>query len=229
MQEFNSIIEQAKALGHQVEIISHIKSGKEASVFRVLLNGELVAMKMYKSPGERSFKNDDSYLAGKFYKTASERRAVAKKNKFGRALKYDNWIKREFFLLQKFYEAGASLPRPIIQIGNAVFMQLLGDRDEIAPRLVDVELTADEAARAFETILSAVKIFYDLGVVHGDLSAYNILWWESRPYIIDFPQSIDVRLNPDAHSVLVRDLENVMSYFNRYFTVDRTKIFSQFD
>lgn len=217
-----SVIDEAKALGHTVEVISHIKSGKEASVFCVILDGEIIAMKVYKNPEERSFQNTDEYLAGKFYKSPSARRAVAKKNKFGKKLKHENWIKREFFMLQKFHEAGATIPRPILQINNAIFMELLGDKNGVAPRLIDVELNPNEASAAYQSIIESMVIFWEQGIVHADLSPYNILWWKSKPFIIDFPQSIDRRLHPDSYTILERDLGNIAKYFNKYTVIDFT-------
>lgn len=228
MKDLKQILDHANALGHTVEVVSHIKSGKEASVYRALLDGKMVAMKAYKDPTERSFRNNDEYLAGKFYKRSSERKAVAKKNKFGRTLKQDNWIKREFFMLQKLYEAGASIPKPILQVEDAIFMELLGDADGVAPRLIDLELSSREAKRAYQSVIKSMVIFWELGIVHGDLSAYNILWWKSKPFIIDFPQSIDARLHPAARGILERDLKNVSTYFGRYLKIDLADVESKF-
>ncbi|MEK7632267.1 MAG: RIO1 family regulatory kinase/ATPase [Patescibacteria group bacterium] len=228
MENLDALIEQTNALGHKLEILSHIKSGKEASVFRALFDERLVAMKVYKNPDERSFQADDSYLAGKFYKSASARKAVAKKNTFGRKLKHENWIKREFFMLQKLYKAGATIPEPILQIDRAIFMELLGDEKNVAPRLVDVELSPKDAVTAFKDVVESMKIFWNLGIVHADLSAYNILWWKSKPYIIDFPQSIDARTHPEARGMLHRDLKNVSKYFDKYRPIDPQRLEAEF-
>ena len=228
MEDFQYILDCAKKLGHTVEILSPIKSGKEASVFSALLDGRLVAVKIYTNPKERAFQNSDAYLAGKFYQRASEARAIGKGNAFGRRLKQDSWITREFFLLQKLHTAGAVIPEPILQIENALFMELLGDEEIVAGRLIDTILSEGEAALAFQTVLKSTKIFWDLGIVHGDLSPYNILWWKSRPYIIDFPQSIDARTHPDARAFLERDLKNIVKYFRKFITIDFEEVFSRF-
>src|SRR3990167_3513175 len=99
MQNFEHIIEQARKLGHKIEIGSNIKSGKEATVYRAMIDGHLVAVKIYKKPEERNFKNTGAYLLGKYYRRSSERKAIAKNNKFAKKLKYENWVKREFFML----------------------------------------------------------------------------------------------------------------------------------
>lgn len=127
MDNFSRIIEQAKKLNHTIEILSNIKSGKEAIVYRAMLDGQLVAMKMYKNPEERTFKNTGAYLIGKQYRRTSERKAIAKNNRFAKKLKRENWVKREFFMLRQLFERGADIPEPLLQIDNAVFMQLLGD------------------------------------------------------------------------------------------------------
>ncbi|MFA5946336.1 MAG: RIO1 family regulatory kinase/ATPase [Patescibacteria group bacterium] len=224
-----TVTEHAKRLGHTVEIVSSIKSGKEASVFRALLDGKLTAIKVYKDPSEGGFKNTDVYLDGKFYKNASEERAVASKNKFGKKLKQENWIKREFYMLQRFYMAGAMIPKPLLLIDNAIFMELLGSDETVASRLIDVKLTATEASSALRSIIESVRIFWNLGVVHADLSAYNILWWNQKPFIIDFPQSIDVRTHPDARIILERDINNIAKYFNKYIPVDTEEIKKKFN
>lgn len=213
---FNNIIEQVRKLGHEIEIISNIKSGKEATVYRVKLDGQLVAMKVYKNPEEINFKNSKEYLAGKFYKKLSERRAVEKNNKFAKKLIHKNWVKREFFMLEKLFNNGALIPKPILQVENAIFMELLGDEYTVAPRLCDIGLSDNEVKNALNLILKNIELFWDLGVVHADLSEYNILWWKDNPYIIDFPQSIDVRTHPNSKEFFDRDLKNITKYFSKY-------------
>lgn len=223
------IIEQAQKLGHTIEILSNVKSGKEATVYRVLLDGELVAMKVYKTQEERDFKNTAHYLVGKYYRRSSEQKAIAKKNAFSKKLTYDNWVKREYSLLEKMFSHGALVPRPILHINNTIFMELLGDKSSVAPRLHDVILTIEEAEDAYKDILSSIKIFWDCGIIHADLSEFNILWWKSKPYIIDFPQSIDRRTHPDAGIFLERDLKNTLKYFSKYIEVDFNAVISEFE
>jgi RIO kinase 1 len=212
----DDIVEQVKKLGHKIEILSNIKSGKEATVYRVMLDDQMVAMKVYKNPEEINFKNTNEYLAGKFYKKLSERKAVAKNNKFAKKLKHKNWVKREFFMLEKLFDIGAMIPKPILQVENAIFMELLGDEYTVAPRLCDIRLSNDEAKKAQDLILKNIELFWNSGIVHADLSEYNILWWKNSPYIIDFPQSIDIRLHPNAKELFDRDLKAINKYFSKY-------------
>ncbi|MBI4087218.1 MAG: hypothetical protein HY434_00085 [Candidatus Liptonbacteria bacterium] len=224
MYNLDHVIEQAERLSHKLEVLSNIKSGKEAVVYRVMLDGHLAAMKVYKNPEERSFKNTGTYLAGKYYRRPSERRAIAKNNKFAKKLKHENWVKREFFMLKRLFDLGANIPKPILQIDSAIFMELLGDRRNVAQRLCDVVLDGAEVKKAFNAVLKSIEIFWNFGIVHADLSEYNILWWKSKPYIIDFPQSIDRRTHPSSREILERDLGNIVKYFGKYTKVDVAEV-----
>jgi len=223
------IFDQVKKLGQEMEISSVIKSGKEATVYRVFLNGELVAMKVYKNPEERDFKNASRYLEGKNYLKPSHRKAVAKGNRFSKKLKYENWVKREFFLLEKLYKLGAKIPKPILQIESAIFMELLGDAENAASRLCEVELTKKEAEKAFRSVIETVLIFWNFGIVHADLSEYNILWWHKEPYIIDFPQAVDKRTHPNPSELLVRDLKNITRFFGKFIEIDFEEVVGRFE
>ena len=229
MQNFEHIIEQAQKLGHKIEIGSNIKSGKEATVYRARLDNNLVAVKVYKKPEERNFKNTGAYLLGKYYRKASERKAVAKNNKFARKLKHENWVRREFFMLQKLFESGANIPQPILQIDDAIFMELLGDETIVAPRLCDIELDKIEAEKTFNFVIKSMEMFWDFGIIHADLSEFNILWWKSKPYIIDFPQSVDRRMHPNPKEILDRDIKNIVKYFSKYIDIDLEEIRKKFE
>jgi len=219
-----NIIDQAKALNCEVEILSEVKSGKEATVYRVLLNKKLAALKVYKDPEQRSFQKNDQYLDGKHYKKASERKAVGKGNKFSKKLIFDNWVKREFYILEQLFESGASIPKPIMQIENAIFMEFLGDMETVAPRLCDIELSEKFAMEAFTTVLDTMLIFWDYGIVHADLSEFNVLWWKEEAFLIDFPQAIDKRTHPNPNEILERDLKNITKHFIKYFDIEYEKI-----
>ncbi len=218
------IFNKAKRFNHQIELVSNVKSGKEATVYRVLLDNKLAAMKLYKNPEARSFTNTGLYLMGKYYKNPSHKKALAKNNKFAKKLKFENWVKREFVLLEKLYSLGAKIPKPILQIDNAIFMEFLGSNEIVAPKIRDVALKIDEAEKAFTAIIKTMVIFWNFGIVHADLSEYNILWWNNEPYVIDFPQSIDKRTHPNAEDLLNRDLQNITKFFSQYVKVDVDEI-----
>lgn len=228
MHDVNHIIEKAVNLNHTVEVLSDIKSGKEAVVYRATLDGDLVAMKVYKKLEERNFKNTGVYSLGKYYRRPSERRSATKNSTFIKKLRHENWVKREFFVLKKLFDSGASIPQPILQIDDAIFMELLGNKSMVAPRLCDVELEKNEAKKAFDEVLRNVEIFWNAGIVHADLSEFNILWWKSHPHIIDFPQSIDCRTHPNPKEFLDRDLRNIVKYFGKYIDIDLDEMESRF-
>ncbi len=218
--ELQNIISEVNRLNHKMEIISNIKSGKEATVYKVLLDNEIVAMKVYKKPEERSFKNTEQYLMGKFYKKPSFKRAIEKGNKFSKKLKHQNWVRREYFMLEKLYWLGAKIPKPVLHVENTIFMEFLGNQDFVAPRLCDANLTVSEAKKAFKNIINTIIIFWDFGIVHADLSEFNILWWNNEPYIIDFPQAIDKKTNPNTEEILNRDLQNITKFFSKFIKVN---------
>lgn len=222
------IIEEVEKDGQTLEIISTIKKGKEAMVYKVLLDGYVLAMKVYIDPEHRAFKKTNEYLAGKFYKTKSHGRAVAKGGKFGKKLRHENWIRREFYMLENLFQGGALVPKPIKQVQDTILMEFIGDDHTAAPRLIDVVLTKEQANAALKSILDTVKILWNCGVVHADLSPYNILWWNNTPYLIDFPQSLDTRTHPNPESILERDLRNIIKYFKKYLPVDEETIMKEF-
>lgn len=205
-----------------------VRQGKEATVFVVSLQGKPLALKVYIDPKFRAFQNDQSYTEGKFYRKPSERRAVAKRNKFGKAMLHKNWVRREFFLLDKVSKLGAIVPKVYDWTPESILMEFIGD-DYVAPRLVDIQLDSTFTSAALESILKDVERLLECGVVHGDLSAYNILWWRDKPWIIDLPQAIDIRRNPHKDELLKRDLDNVMHYFLGRCKFNKEDIYKRFN
>jgi RIO kinase 1 len=204
-----------------------IRQGKEATVFVVSFQGKPLALKVYIDPKLRAFQNDQEYTEGKFYRKLSERRALAKRNRFGKAMLHKNWVRREFFLLNKLAKLGAIVPKVYDWTPESILMEFIGG-DYVAPRLVDIKLDETTSKFAMESILGDIERLLECGVVHSDLSAYNILWWQNKPWIIDFPQAIDVRRNPHKEELLKRDLDNVVQHFYKYFDVDLEKIYRRF-
>lgn len=213
MQEnLESNIEQISKKLEPIELVRALKSGKEATVYLVKSQSQFYALKIYKENISMATQND--YTLGKHLREKSLRRAVAKKNKVGRELTRKLWTKREFYLLDKFHSLGACVPKVYTHTNDAILMEYLGDPAMPAPRLIDVKLSESDMQRAYLAISSSINVFLDNGVVHGDLSAYNVLWWDRKPYIIDFPQAIDVKRNPNWEVALQRDLKNVATFFN---------------
>jgi len=123
------------------------------------------------------------------------------------------WVKREFYMIVKLHNAGANIPKPVAMTKNAILMEYIGDESYAAPLLKDVNLAKEEIKNVYQLILNNISIFYDIGIVHGDLSPYNILYWNEEPYIIDFPQSADIRNNPNTDELLKRDKENIEKWY----------------
>jgi len=194
-------------------ILREIKSGKEATVYRVILDGKLLAMKVYQADFLQ--KQAAKYSEGKFYQLKSEARSVFKKNKVGRKLRESNWVKREFYLMQKLFKLGANVPEPVEILENAIFMSFIGDDKTPAPRLSDLKLSKTEAELIYIQIKKNLEIFKNIGIAHGDLSPYNILFFADQIWIIDFPQAVDLATHPDGQKYLDKDLETIQKWYDR--------------
>lgn len=198
-----------------LEVIKQLPSGKEADVIIVRWGGDLYALKVYRDYTLRSFQNNHDYLAGKYTRQKSERRAMKKRTKFGKSLIQRLWVKREFYLLRKLFDAGANIPEPIEMVRNAILMQYIGNEDTPASLLKDVNLDKKEVVKVFNRIQDNIDIFLKCGIVHSDLSEFIIIYWEGKIYIIDFPQAIDIRNNPNKEKLLKRDKDNILKWYKR--------------
>jgi RIO kinase 1 len=207
--------------GFITEIIRPIKSGKEAEVYlcrgapHLTGGAELVAAKLHRPRQHRGFANDARYLEGRYRKETHEVRAMERKSNVGRALSYGAWVWHEWETLNALHAAGVDVPRPIAVAGAGLLMTYLGDEETPAPRLREVRLPPETAADVFEQLLRNVRRMLLANVVHADLSAFNVLWWQGRATIIDLPQAGDARFNNNAFDLLCRDIGNLATYFNR--------------
>ena len=208
------------AEGMITEILYLVKSGKEATVYcceaHPSTGMELIAAKIYRSRNQRNFKNDAIYLEGRVITKARVRRAIENKSRFGRQVGFGMWINNEFEVLTALSRAGADIPHPIARTDTAILMEFFGDREAAAPSLGSSQLTRDQAEAAFDRLLSNIELWLAHNYVHGDLSAYNVLYWQGQAKTIDFPQAVDARMNPNSLSLLTRDVENICRYFTRY-------------
>jgi RIO kinase 1 len=204
------------------KVIRPIKSGKEASVHLCRANpsttGErLVALKAYHPLDRRDFRDDGVYRAGEWIKERRVRVAVSKKTKYGREVQGGIWVNREWETLQVLSGSGADVPRPIAWTGDAILMSYLGDEDVAAPQLRSYRpADAAEAQDLMEQVLRNVErmLFHD--IVHGDLSAYNVLVWDGRVTVIDLPQAVDPRKNHHAFRLLERDVRRICDYLEPF-------------
>jgi RIO kinase 1 len=208
------------AEGLITEVISLIKSGKEANAYlcraHPSIGSDYVAAKVYHELGRRNFNRASGYTEGSLILNGQVRRAVAKRSEFGREAEAAIWVDREFDALCTLRDAGADVPEPIACEGRALLMEYLGDADEPAPQLQFATLQREEAGRLLERLLWNVERWLAANYVHGDLSAYNILYHRGRLMVIDFPQAVDPRFAPSARQLLERDLRNLAQHFRRY-------------
>lgn len=199
-----------------IEYVKEVKSGKEATVHLVQSKGETLALKIYKPHAKNSERG--IYMSTEHLDSRTKR-AIANRSKRGRQMEKEMWTDREFRVLRDLNNLGANVPKVYAHSGNAILMQFLGEGSNPAPRLTEVALTQSQAREAFRIILRTVMLLLEVKMVHGDLSAYNVLWFEEKPYIIDFPQALELR-NSSAYAKLNKDLENMNAYFRKYIDVD---------
>ena len=211
--------------------LGSIKTGKEAEVFlveRVAPDGRscLLAHKRYRPRSVRykgelqalgfqraaNFVNDRGYREGRTIGNSRDRRAAAKKTRHGRAVLGRGWPDNEFAMLERLADAGVTVPLPVARTSDGVLMQYLGDRTQAAPRLVNAGLDR-EGVGAGEQLVDNLRLMVDAGVVHADLSVYNLLWWDNRIWVIDVPQAVDIGTNSQALDFLHRDIANVSEWF----------------
>ena len=221
-----------------------LKSGKEAEVFLVERTSStrscLLAHKRYRprhpAQGELrelGFSKGTIYRSDAVYRTgwnlnARDRRAVRKHSEHGQEVIAAAWPINELQMLRRAWRAGASVPYPLDLLDDGVLMQFCGDGQVAAPRLVDARLDADGLANAWSQLIDNLRLLAQAGVVHADLSVYNVLWWHDTVVVIDFPQAVDVIVNPDAPGLLHRDLLNVATWFGRRgVRIDAERVFGQ--
>ena len=216
--EVESSLESFFADGLITEIVGLVRQGKEATVYCCRGSSwsgcEYLAAKVYRPIDQRAFRNDAVYQPGRDRPLAArDRRALARKSHQGRMVQFGVWVHSEFETLKLLYDAGANVPEPIAVGGSALLMEFIGDGIEPAPMLARVSMTPEQARSCLKVILDNVALWLRNDRVHGDLSAYNILYREEGIVVIDFPQASDARFNPNARTLLERDIENVCNHF----------------
>lgn len=199
------------------EVLFPIKSGKEAAVYCCRAcpgrGHAFFALKVYKPRQNRSFQAASVYQEGRVITNARTARAVQNKSRFGRAVEFGAWAHHEFMTLSLLHAAGADVPYPVRASSNAILIEFVGQNGRSAPQLRDVRLSPAEAEILVEQALRNIEVMLSCHVVHGDLSAYNMLYSDGRLRVIDLPQAVDARTNPHAKSLLARDVANVCRYF----------------
>lgn len=187
--------------------------------------GELEALGVQRSS---AFVNDVQYREGRQFRKTRDRRAVERMSTYGRRLLQDRWMGHEHEVMTRLWQAGMAVPYPIAYDGNVFDLEYLGDDDAAAPQLRAARLNRDELTEAFDQVLDGLHLLAGEGFAHGDLSAYNLLWWSGRVWFIDFPQAVDVAANPQGIEFLHRDVLNVCTWFaQRGLGVDGEAVFAE--
>jgi RIO kinase 1 len=202
-----------------------VKVGKEASVYLCRAGGQvkesLVAAKVYRPRMLRNLKNDQLYREGRAVLDEDGRavldlgmlKAQRKRSVYGEQIRGQSWIAHEFAALQCLSEAGGDVPHPYAIASRAILMGYMGDELLAAPTLNTVTMEEDEVRPLFEVVLKNVDLLLAGGWVHGDLSAYNILYWQGKIALIDFPQVVPARDNRNAYAFFDRDITRLCGYF----------------
>ena len=208
------------------DVLRKVKGGKEASVYLcrsgLEMDAELVAAKIYRPRMLRNLKNDQQYRTGRADLDASGNvivddgtlHAMQKRTAYGEEVRHQSWIAYEFKTLEILYEAGADVPKPYAMEKNAILMGFVGDLANSAPLLHSVSLELDEARSLFERVIHNIDLMLAHDRIHGDLSAYNILYWNGDITLIDFPQVVLPDSNPASWNIFFRDVTRICQYFS---------------
>ena len=199
------------------EVIRQLMSGKEAIVYVVRCGEDIRCAKVYKEADKRAFRQAVQYTEGRKVKNSRRARAMEKGSRFGREQQEESWQSAEVDALHRLAAAGVRVPKPYNFLNGVLLMELVTDENgHAAPRLNDVELTAEKAREYHQKLICEVVRMLCAGIIHGDLSEYNVLVDGDGPVIIDLPQAIDAAGNNSAASLLERDVSNLAIWFGRF-------------
>ena len=199
------------------EVISQLMSGKEATVYVVRCGAEVRCAKVYKEVNKRSFKKAVEYQEGRKGRNSRRARAMEKGSKFGRNQQEEAWQNAEVDALFRLANAGVRVPKPYGCFDGVLLMELItNDEGHVAPRLNDVSMTTELALEDHAVVMKYVMRMLCAGVVHGDLSEFNVLVDDYGPVIIDLPQAVDAAGNNNAKAMLERDVNNMTAYYGQY-------------
>lgn len=199
------------------EVIRPLMSGKEADVFIVRCGSKLRCAKIYKDAIKRSFKKAAQYTEGRRMRNSRRQRAIEKGSKFGRQQQEDAWQNAEVDALYRLSRAGVRVPEPYGCFEGVLLMELITDEHgEVAPRLNEITMSAEQAREDHALVMQYIVRMLCAGLVHGDLSEFNVLVDESGPVIIDLPQAVDAAANNNARAMLGRDVRNMSEYYGLF-------------
>ena len=198
-------------------VIGQLMSGKEATVYTVRCGNEIRCAKVYKEAMKRSFKKATQYQEGRKVRNTRRARAMEKGSKYGRKQQEETWQNAEVDALYLLANAGVRVPTPYGCFDGVLLMELVtDDSGDVAPRLGDVSMSAEQALEDHAVVMHYVVLMLCAGIVHGDLSEFNVLVDDYGPVIIDIPQAVDASANNHAESMLQRDVENMTQYYGQF-------------
>ena len=203
--------------GAILDVVRPLMSGKEAAVYLVETREGVCVAKIYKDAHHRSFRQKADYTEGRQVRNTRQRRAMEKSTRYGREQKESAWQTTEVDMLQRLSVLGIRVPKPILYADGVLLMELVADEDGApAPRLCDCRFNPEQAARTHRFVVNQVQRMLCAGVIHGDLSEYNVLLAADGPMIIDLPQAVDAAHNRSAGELLRRDVANITAFLARW-------------
>jgi RIO kinase 1 len=199
------------------EVVRQLKSGKEASVYAVRCGAEIRCAKVYKDMAQRSFQQRSQYQEGRKVRGSRDARAMAKSTRYGRKEQENAWKNAEVDALYQLSAAGVRVPRPFGFFNGVLIMEMVTDADgDVAPRLGEVDLSPEVAREYHGFLISQIVRMLCTGLIHGDLSQFNVLIDAQGPVIIDLPQAVNAAGNNNAFAMLERDVNNVTETLGQF-------------
>lgn len=199
------------------EVLMQLMSGKEAQVYVVRCGDDTRCAKVFKEAKQRSFKQAVQYQEGRKERNSRRARAMAKKTRYGQKEQEQAWLTAEVDALYRLAAAEVRVPKPYGFVDGVLLMEMITDAEgDVAPRLDDVTLTEEQALRYHAKVIQDVVRMLCAGLIHGDLSEFNVLVDADGPVIIDLPQAVDAAGNNSAAAMLERDVNNMRAYFGRF-------------
>ncbi|KTG28240.1 kinase [Idiomarina sp. WRN-38] len=199
------------------EVLMQLMSGKEAQVYVVRCGDDTRCAKVFKEAKQRSFKQAVQYQEGRKERNSRRARAMAKKTRYGQKEQEQAWLTAEVDALYRLAAADVRVPKPYGFVDGVLLMEMITDAEgDVAPRLDDVILTEEQALRYHAKVIQDVVKMLCAGLIHGDLSEFNVLVDADGPVIIDLPQAVDAAGNNSAAAMLERDVDNMRAYFGRF-------------